>query len=74
MQSERMITVKQTISCNKKEILLSHIGELEDGLSNLFHAIEEDEDIPEASFRVYEERINKLLNVYKEIKDEIYFS
>jgi hypothetical protein len=63
-----------TITENKKEILLSQIGELEDGLSDLFHTLEEDEDIPEASFRVYEERINKLLNVYKEIKEEIYFT
>jgi hypothetical protein len=63
-----------TIKEHKKEILLSQVDELEEGLSDLFHAIEEDEDIPEVSFRVYEDRINKLRKVYKEIKDEIYFS
>jgi hypothetical protein len=66
--------MKPTISENKKSDLLDQVGQLEDGLSDLFHTLEEDEDIPEASFRVYEERINKLRKVYKEIKDEIYFS
>lgn len=58
----------------KKSILLDNLEQLEDGLSNLLHFIEEDEGIPEEQFKVYEKRINKLFSVYNELKEEVDFS
>jgi hypothetical protein len=66
--------MKPTITEDKKSILLDQLEQLEDGLSQLFHSIEEDEGIPEEQFRVYEKRINKLFSVYNELKAEVDFS
>jgi hypothetical protein len=63
-----------SINEHKRTILLDHLHQLEDGLSSLFHCIEEDEGIPDEQFRVYEKRINKLFSVYNELKEEVDFS
>lgn len=63
-----------TISEDKKHVLLNHINQLESQLSELFHLLEEDQDIPEEQFRVYEKRIESLQSIYKEIYEEVYFT
>lgn len=73
-QKEKLGWIMPSINEHKRTILLDHLTQLEDGLSDLFHCIEEDEGIPEDQFRVYEKRIQKLLSVYNELKEEVDFS
>ncbi len=66
--------MKQTISDEKRQLLLDLLENIEEQIGCLSCNLEENQNIDEAEWRTYEEEIKKLNLVLGELKSEIYFS
>jgi hypothetical protein len=67
-------SVKPTITENKKLILSDYLRQLGNEISNLYHTLENDETVPNESFKVYDQMIEKLNYLHTQLEEEIYFS
>jgi hypothetical protein len=63
-----------TISENKKLILLDLIKQLGIEINTLYHAIEEDDLIPDDRFNEYDKQMECLYHIHSLLEDEILFS
>ncbi|MEH7116083.1 hypothetical protein V7128_01490 [Neobacillus vireti] len=59
----------------KKDTLAALLKKLNDEISTLYHAIENDQDnISDDKFREYEKQIENLQQIHSELEQEVYFS
>jgi hypothetical protein len=66
--------LERTIASFKRDILAGLLKQLNNEISNLDHRIEEDVNIPEDDYRVYEKQLEKVYSILQELDEEITFS
>jgi ferric iron reductase protein FhuF len=63
-----------SISENKKEVLLDLINQLENDLMDFLHMIEEDESIPDETFKRIDNGSTKPFSKLTALREEVYYS
>jgi hypothetical protein len=66
--------MKPTISEFKRSVLSDYIKQLDSEVSTLYHSIEENENISEETWRVYEKMLDQIFYLIGQVSEEIYFS
>jgi hypothetical protein len=66
--------MREVISDNKKAILMDLVNQLENDLMDFIHSIEEDNSVPNGSFKRIDHDSNKVFSTLTLMRDEIYFT
>jgi hypothetical protein len=66
--------MERTIASFKRDILAGLLKQLSNEIVALDHKIEEDVNIPEDDYRVYEKQLEKVYAILQDLDEEITFS
>jgi hypothetical protein len=66
--------MERTIASFKRDILAGLLKQLSNEIGVLDHRIEEDVNIPEDDYRVYEKQLEKVYAILQDLDEEITFS